>query len=144
MRVLPDGFDTVDELYTLDELGQLVMPVEAAPALLGRLGEFEDHGERRLVGEAALRAHGSMPHGGKAAFDGVGGAQVLPVLGREVVEGQQCRAILGQAIDRLVVFDGLGPDEGIEGGFGVVPGLGHPDLLSARAWPWVAGCSAVC
>ena len=64
---MPDGFDTVDELYSLDEFGQLVMPVEAAPALLGRLGEREDHGERGLVGEATLRAHGSMPHGGKAA-----------------------------------------------------------------------------
>lgn len=38
LGLLPDGFDTVDELYSLDELGHLVMPVEAAPALLGRLG----------------------------------------------------------------------------------------------------------
>jgi hypothetical protein len=36
LRLLPDGFDTVDKLYTQDEFGQLVMPVEAAPALLGQ------------------------------------------------------------------------------------------------------------
>jgi hypothetical protein len=56
LRLLPDGFDTVDELYTLDQLGQLVVAVLAAPALLGRLGELEDHGKSRPVGEE-LRGH---------------------------------------------------------------------------------------
>ena len=42
--LLPDGFDPVDELYTGDQLGQLVVSVEAAPAFLGGLGELEDHG----------------------------------------------------------------------------------------------------
>ena len=54
MRLLPDGFDAVDELYTDDQLGQLVVSVEAAPTVLCPLGELEDHGERRLVGEASL------------------------------------------------------------------------------------------
>ena len=47
--LLPDGFDPVDELYTGDQLGQLVVSVEAAPAFLGGLGELEDHGERGLL-----------------------------------------------------------------------------------------------
>ena len=51
---MPDGFDSVDEHYTDDQLGQLVVSVEATPTVLCRLGEFEDHGERRLVGEASL------------------------------------------------------------------------------------------
>ena len=95
MRLLPDGFDTVDELYTEDQLRQLVVAVEAAPALLGRLGELEDHGERRLVRETSLRAHGSMAHGREGAFDGVRGSQVLPMLGGEVVERQQRLAVPG-------------------------------------------------
>ena len=61
MRLLPDGFDSVDELYADDQLGQLVVSVEAAPTVLCRLGEFEDHGERRLVGEASLGSHGTVP-----------------------------------------------------------------------------------
>ena len=60
MRLLPDGFDSVDELYADDQLGQLVVSVEAAPTVLCRLGEFEDHGERRLVGEASLGSHGTV------------------------------------------------------------------------------------
>ena len=38
------------------------------------------------------------------AFDGVRRPQVIPMLGREVEEGQQCFAILGQAVDSLVMF----------------------------------------
>ena len=60
MRLLPDGFDSVDELYADDQLGQQVVSVEAAPTVLCRLGEFEDHGERRLVGEASLGSHGTV------------------------------------------------------------------------------------
>ena len=60
MRLLPDGFDSVDELCADDQLGQLVVSVEAAPTVLCRLGEFEDHGERRLVGEASLGSHGPV------------------------------------------------------------------------------------
>src|SRR6059036_1115390 len=63
------------------------------------------------------------------AFDDVGCAQMLPVLGREVVEGQQRIAILAQALDRLVVFDAPGLDEGVERHERILLGLGHPDLL---------------
>jgi hypothetical protein len=55
------------------------------------------------------------PHRGERAFDDVRRAQMLPVLGREVVEGEQRVAILDQALDRLVVFDASGLDEGVEG-----------------------------
>src|SRR6266498_2928870 len=55
--------------------------------------------------------------------------RLLPVLGREVVEGEQCVAILDQALDRLVVFDAPGLDEGGEGRQRDLLGLGHPDFL---------------
>jgi hypothetical protein len=46
---------------------------------------------------------------------------VLPVLGREVVEGEQRVAILDQALDRLVVFDAPGLDEVVEGRNSIAP-----------------------
>src|SRR5438067_10104551 len=52
-----------------------------------------------------------------------------PVLGREVVEGKQRIAILGQAVDRVSVFDAPGFDEGVESDERLLLGLGHPDLL---------------
>ena len=70
-----------------------------------------------------------MAHGRERAFDDVSRAQMLPVLGREVVEGEQRIAILDQALDRLVLFDAYGFDEGIERGECILLGLGHPDLL---------------
>jgi hypothetical protein len=59
---------------------------------------------------------------------------MLPVLGREIVEREQRLAILDQALDRLVVFDAPGLDEGIErlafsaGGDG-----GQPKLPTQRS-----------
>src|SRR5437763_11338517 len=57
------------------------------------------------------------------------GAQMLPVLGREVVEGEQRVAILDQTLDRLVVFDAPGLDEGVEGRKRILLGFCHPDFL---------------
>ena|SRR5438067_5451931 len=45
---------------------------------------------------------------------------MLPVLDREVVEAEQGVAILDQALNRLVVFDAPGLDEGVEGGKPIV------------------------
>ena len=85
-----------------------------------------------------------MAHGRERAFDDVSRAQMLPVLGREVVEGEQRIAILDQALDRLVLFDAYGFDEGIERGECILLGLGHPESLAAPAWLSVAGSSATC
>src|SRR5258707_13931427 len=70
-----------------------------------------------------------MAYRGERAFDDVRPAQMLPVLGREVVEGEQRVAILDQTLDRLVVFDAPGLDEGVEGGKRILLGFGHPDFL---------------
>ncbi len=45
-----------------------------------------------------------MTYGCEDALDWVGGAQVLPVLGRKIVERQRFRAVLGQALDRLGIL----------------------------------------
>jgi len=55
---------------------------------------------------------------------------MLPVLGREVAE--QRVAILDQALDRLVVFDAPGLDEGVEGSKRILLGLAIQISFSAR------------
>ena len=89
MSIKPDDFDAVSKLHTLDQLWQLVVAVETPPVFLRGVGQLEDHGEGGLVREAAFRADRPVAHGGKGAFDRVGRAQVLPMLGGKVVEGEQ-------------------------------------------------------
>jgi len=74
----PGGFETV-----------------VVAALLGS----HDHG----FGRADLGLADAVPHGRKRAFNWIGGSQMLPVLGREVVEQQQCVAIFGEALGGLGV-----------------------------------------
>ena len=50
-------------------------------------------------------------------------------LGREVVEGEQHVAVLGQAGHRFVVLGAIGLEEEVEGLLGHRAGLGHPDVL---------------
>ena len=83
MSLRSDDLDSVGEPYTEDELRQLVVAIEATPAFLGGLGEFEDHGERSLVRKTSLGAHRAVADGRERAFDDVGRSQMLPVLGRE-------------------------------------------------------------
>ena len=82
-----DNLDSVGELYAEDDFRQLVVAIEATPPFFGSLGKLEDHGERGLVRKTSLGAHRAVANRGKRAFDDVRRAQVLPVLGREVVEG---------------------------------------------------------
>ena len=86
MNLRSDNLDSVGELYTEDNFRQLVVAIEATPAFLGALGELEDHGERSLVRETSLGAHRAVAHRRERAFDDVRRAQMLPVLGREVVK----------------------------------------------------------
>src|SRR5215203_7205465 len=63
---------------------------------------------------APFRAHGPMPDGGEHALDRVGGPQGIPVLGREVEEGEQRGAVLLQAGDGLGVLRPVLLHEGVE------------------------------
>jgi hypothetical protein len=126
---LCDDLAPIGELHTLDDFWRLIVAIEAPPGLLRGVDQPEHHGERSLVREASLQPNRPVPHGGESAFDGVCGSQVVPVLGREVVEGEQRLSIFPQAFGDLVVFDGIGLDEGVERCFGVLPCLGHRDLL---------------
>jgi hypothetical protein len=54
---------------------------------------------------------------------------MFPMLGGEIVEGEQCLTVFAQALDGLLVFDAIGFDKPIECSLGVLPGLRHPDVL---------------
>ncbi len=59
-----------------------------------------------------------MAHGGEGAFNGIGRPQVLPVLGWEFVECQQRVSILSETVGRLLVFQRVAVDEGVEASSG--------------------------
>ena len=75
--------------YTKDDLGELVVTIETASAFSRGLGQFEDHRECCLVVKTSLGTHRAVADRRERAFDEIGRAQMLPVLGREVVEGEQ-------------------------------------------------------
>ena len=54
MSLRSDNFDSVGERYTKDDLGELVVTIETAPAFFSGLGKLEDHGERCLVGKISV------------------------------------------------------------------------------------------
>ena len=94
MSLRCDNLGSVGELYPKDNFRQLAVAIEPTPTFLGGLGEFEDHGERGPVRETSFGAHRAVADCRERAFDDVGRAQMLPMLGGEVVERQQCVAIL--------------------------------------------------
>ena len=62
---------------------------------------------------------------------------MLPVLGRKVIEGEQGRAVLGQAGGGLVVLRAVLAREAVEGGLGSGAVLGLVDgveVLLRLAW----------
>jgi hypothetical protein len=66
---------------------------------------------------------------GGGALDGVGRAQVTPVLGGEVVEGQEDVPILREAAARRLVLRTVPLQEVVEGLGRHLPGLREPDLM---------------
>src|SRR5260370_17118474 len=70
-----------------------------------------------------------MPHSRERALDRICRSEVLPVLGRKVIEGEQWVAIFAEALDSLLVLEAVAFDEAIECSLGVLPGLRHPDVL---------------
>jgi hypothetical protein len=72
-----DDLDPVVECLTENEFWQLVVAIETTPAFLRGLEQFEDHRERRPVGQAPLRSDRAVAHGGDGAFNGIGRPQVF-------------------------------------------------------------------
>ena len=103
-----DDLAPVGKLHTSNDLSHLVVAVKATPGLLRAFDQLEDHGERGPVREASLRADRPVSDGREGAFDRIRRTQVLPMFGREVVEGEQRVPVLLEAFGGLLVFDGIG------------------------------------
>src|SRR6516164_11486971 len=69
-----------------------------------------------------------MPDGGEYALNRVRGAQVVPMLGRKVEEGEQGLAVLRQAGHRLVVLGTVFVGEGVDSRFSFRAGWRAVDL----------------
>ena len=113
-----DDLDAVLEFDALDDLGQLVFALQAPPCFRGRGDELEHHEPGGLGRQRSFCPHGPMTHGGEHALDRVRCAQVVPVLGGKIEEGEQGLAILGQAGDRLVVLGAVFVGEPVDRGLG--------------------------
>jgi hypothetical protein len=106
--------------------------VEFPPLALGGLSELEDHGQAGDPRAGTLGPGGTQAHRSEGGFDGVGGAQVQPVLSGEVVEGEQRVTVLGEAFSRLRVAGAKGCQEAVEGFLCLGPGLVVLDLGQGR------------
>ena len=81
--------DAIFEPHAGDHLRQVVEPPDSTPTFLGTHTELEHHGEQRQPATAPLSLIGAMSEGGEAGFDRVGCADMRPVLGRKIIEGEE-------------------------------------------------------
>ena len=65
------------------------------PAFLGTLDQLEDQCQDGVLGDTASGFVGSETDGGKGGFNGISGANMRPMLSREVEEGEQDIAVFG-------------------------------------------------
>ena len=111
------------------------MAVEAAPFGFAFAPEFIHHPEGGAPRAAALGLTGAVAHHGEARFDDMGGAQMHPMGGGKIVKGQQCGAILFQALPGFGVFVCAAFPEGAEGFPGVRASVGE---VGFDEWlPWL-------
>jgi len=122
-------FDPVFECNPLDDLWYAVCPVEFAPFSLRRHHQLERHSQTSFATEASLGFSGTMSNSGEGAFNRIGRADVLPVFGWEVIEGQENVAVFGHFADGLIVFDAIGCDEEVERSLRIHPRLRLPDVV---------------
>ncbi len=87
-----------------DERDQ-VWAVDRSPAVLGGLDEFEHHGQAGGSAARPLGHLGSQPDRGEGRLDRIRGLEVDPVLGREVVEGQELLSVIDDLGDGLRVLN---------------------------------------
>lgn len=84
---------SVNVMPSMSKGNWFVRALQAAPGSGGGLNELEDHQLRRLLRQRALCSYGSVPNGGEDAIDGIAGVQMVPVLGRKIIERQEGIAV---------------------------------------------------
>ena len=70
-----------------------------------------------------------MAHGSKCALNRVGGSDVLPMFGWEIIEREQHVTVFDQLGHRFFVFHPVGPHEKVERGVGISFGFRLPDVM---------------
>ena len=96
--------DAVGEGRAGADEGNQVGCVHGAPAVLGGLDELVGHRYSGGAGAGSFRHALAQPDGGEGRLDRIGRAQVDPVLGGKVVEGQQDIAVLCEAFNSLRIL----------------------------------------
>ena len=132
VRLIEAGEGQPDEEWLAPvraELAGLRRRVQRSPFLAGGLGQLEDHREASDATAVATGLLLSMLDRREDALDRIGGPQVNPVLGREVVEGQELLSIFVETLDRLRILGLIGLDEQIERLVSMRTRVSHPDLM---------------
>jgi len=96
--------NTVGELHAGLDQRQQVCAIEAPPAELDHIEQLERHQQALGSGADAPGRAFAQAHDGQRRLDNVGGAQMLPVLGREVEEAKQSFPMGDKRLDRLGVL----------------------------------------
>ena len=136
--------NAVDKLHSLDNLHDELMLVESSPVFLRRIGKFENHRQSSSTGTAAFGSLRAVADGRESRFDRVGGSDVDPVLGGEVVEGEQHIFVIAQTGAGSWELWFVQLEEVITGFKSVILRLGHvhvvDHLLGLRLDPLGASC----
>lgn len=120
-----------------------VRAVDGSPAILGGFEELVGHGQPGRAGAGSFGDSGAQPDGGEGRLDRVRGFEVNPVLGGEIVEGQQLLSVVGDLGGGLGVFRAVGllefADRGLRRGRGLRRRGSRPVPDVRRAGPTWAG-----
>lgn len=138
MHLLPNGF-TIFEDDAVHELGNALNAAYPAPGLLGLLYELEGQTQEGCARDTVLRPVGAVSHGREGRLDRIGRAQMHPVLGWEVIEGEQVIALSDELVDRLGILCLIGLHKATEEGLRRQVGGCHPYPHATAPWPLPAG-----
>jgi hypothetical protein len=116
------------ELGSGADEGDQVGCVDRSPASLRGLDEFERHRQPSRSRARSLGDLASVPDRGESRLDGIRRAQMNPVLGGVVIEGEQLVEIVGDLRDRFGKLGPIGRREPAHGVEGMSFVLGIPDL----------------
>ena len=68
--------------------GRLIKATQTPPLFLGALAEFEHHVQHAVTRQTTLRSFCAMTDRRKGRLNRIAGPDALPVLRREIIEGQ--------------------------------------------------------
>ena len=99
---------------SVTNVGELTEAAQASPAFLGAHGELMHEAQGAFGAHTISGLHRAQSNGGEGGLDEIGSTEMLPVSGREVVEGKQHLTVPDQPIDRLGILCFVGGHEAIQ------------------------------